>query len=134
MRLRRKVHHGVVTGQKLVQQRRVADVPNHKLHAPRGQPGDVCGISRIRQLVQHRHAHARVLARQVPHKVAAHEAATTRNQDVVRLKRVRHAMHPLQKSPSTSSSRQNSPMFSPCFESPRHQPNIANACPVGKKP
>lgn len=111
MRLRRKVHDGVMPGNQTGQEPGVADVAYHKLHAAGRQPGNVGRVSGVGELVQHRHAHARVLARQVPHKVAAYEAATTRDQDVVRLKHGRHAIHPLQTPPYAAESNQNSLMF-----------------------
>ena len=111
VRLGRKVYDGVMPGNQTGQEPGIADVAYHKLHALGRQPRDVGGISGVGQLVQHGNARVGVLPHHVAHKVAAHEPAAARDQDVMRLKRVHHAMHPLRKPPSASSPRQNLPMF-----------------------
>ncbi len=98
VRLGRKVYDGVMPGNQTGQELGVADVAYHKLHALGRQPRDVGGVSGVGELVQHRDVHVGVLSRHVAHEAAAHEAAAARDQDVMRLKRSRHAMHPLQRS------------------------------------
>ena len=102
VRLGRKVHDGVMPGNQVCQELAVADVAHHKLHALGRQARDVGGISGVGQLVQHRDVHVGVLPHHMAHEVAAHEPAAARDQDVMRLKRGRHAMHPFQKPPSRS--------------------------------
>ena len=60
--LRGEIDHGVAPGHHRAQQRLVADVAHHELHPVLGEPGDVGGIARVGELVQHGHAHARALA------------------------------------------------------------------------
>lgn len=84
------VHDRVVAGDELVQQRGVADVAHDELHAVRGQPGDVLGVAGVGQLVQDGHVDARVVVHDVVHEVAADEAATARDDDVLGFKDLRH--------------------------------------------
>ena len=73
--LRREVHDRVVTGDDAAQEPGVADVPHHELHAVLGQSSNVLGVPGVGELVEHGHAHARVLADHVAHEVGADEAA-----------------------------------------------------------
>lgn len=72
----------VVAGDELVQQRGIADVTHHELHAVGGQPGDVLGVAGVGQLVQDGDAHVGVVVHDVVHEVAADEAAAARDDDV----------------------------------------------------
>ena len=84
------VHDGVVARHQLIKQLRVADVAHDELHAVGGQPGDVLGVAGVGQLVQDGHVDARVVLHHVVHEVAADEAATARDDDVLRFKNLRH--------------------------------------------
>lgn len=80
----------VVARYQPIQQFRVADVAHDKLHAVGGQARDVLGVAGIGQLVQDGHVDARVVLHHVVHEVAADEAATARDDDVLRFKNLRH--------------------------------------------
>lgn len=84
------VHDRVVARHQPVQQLRVADVAHDELHAVRRQPRDVLGVAGVGQLVQDGHVDARVVLHHVVHEVAADEAATARDDDVLRFKNLRH--------------------------------------------
>ena len=77
------VHDRVVAGDDAVQQLRVADVADDKLHAVRGQPGDVLGVAGVGQLVQDGDVDVGVVVDHVVHEVAADEAAAARDDDVL---------------------------------------------------
>ena len=80
--LGREVDDGVVAGDHLRQERRVADVAHHELDA--GHALDVGGVPRVGELVEHRHAHARAVLGRPAHEVAADEAAAPCDYDVHR--------------------------------------------------
>ena len=84
------VHDRVVARDDPVEQLGVADVAHDKLHAVGGQPRDVLGVAGVGQLVQDGHVDARVVLHDVVHEVAADEAATARDDDVLRFKNLRH--------------------------------------------
>ena len=84
------VHDGVVARDDAIQQLRVADVAHDKLDPVLGQPRDVLGVAGVGQLVQDGHVDARVVLHHVVHEVAADEAATARDDDVLRFKNLRH--------------------------------------------
>ena len=84
------VHDGVVARDDPVQQLRVADVTDDELDPVLGQPRDVLGVAGVGQLVQDGHVDARVVVDHVVHEVAADEAATARDDDVLRFKNLRH--------------------------------------------
>ena len=84
------VHDHVVAGDEPIQQLGVADVAHHELDAVGGQPGDVLGVAGVGQLVQDGHVDARVVVHDVVHEVAADEAATARDDDVLGFKDLRH--------------------------------------------
>ena len=84
------VHDGVVARDDAIQQPRVADVAHDELHAVRRQAGDVLGVAGVGQLVQDGHVHVRLVVHHVVHEVAADEAATARDDDVLRFKNLRH--------------------------------------------
>ena len=86
------VDDGVVTGDDLIQQLGVADVADHELHAVCGQPRDVLAVASVGELVQHGHMHVGVLPHHMVHEVAADEAAAARDDDVVGLKSLDHAI------------------------------------------
>ena len=77
------VDDGVVAGDQLIEQLRVADVAHDELHAVGGQPGDVLGVAGVGQLVQDGHVHLGVVVDHVVHEVAADEAAAARDDDVL---------------------------------------------------
>ena len=84
------VHDGVVTGDQLVEQLRVADVADDELHAVGRQPGDVLGVAGVGQLVQDGHVHIGVVVHDIVHEIAPDEAAAARDDDVLRFKNLRH--------------------------------------------
>ena len=84
------VHDRVVAGDDPIEQLRVADVTDDKLDPVLGQPRDVLGVAGVGQLVQDGHVDARVVLHHVVHEVAADEAATARDDDVLRFKNLRH--------------------------------------------
>lgn len=84
------VHDRVVARYKPVQQLGVADVAHDELDAVRRQPGDVLGVAGVGQLVQDGNVHVGVVVDHVVHEVAADEAATARDDDVLRFKDLRH--------------------------------------------
>jgi len=84
------VHDGVVARDDAIQQLRVADVAHDELDPVLGQPRDVLGVAGVGQLVQDGHVDARVVLHHVVHEVAADEAATARDDDVLRFKNLRH--------------------------------------------
>ena len=86
------VDDGVVAGDDLVQQLGVADVADHELHAVGGQACDVLAVARVGQLVEHRHVHLGVLPHHMVHEVAADEAAAARDDDVMGLENISHAI------------------------------------------
>ena len=86
------VDDGVVAGDDALQQFGVADVADHELHAVGGQARDVLAVARIGQLVEYGHVHLRVLPHHMVHEVAADEAATARNDDVLGLDNISHAI------------------------------------------
>ena len=77
------VHDRVVARHDLIEQRGIADVAHDELHAVGGQPGDVLGVAGVGQLVQDGDVDARVVVHHVVHEVAADEAATARDDDVL---------------------------------------------------
>ena len=101
--LRRVVDDGVVPGDELVEQGRVADVAHDELDAVGGKARDVLGVARVGELVEHGHVHVRVVVHHVVHEVAADEPAATRDDDVVGLERVGHTTR------TSSSGRVDSP-------------------------
>lgn len=84
------VHDRVVAGDDPIEQLRVADVTDDELDPVLGQPRDVLGVAGVGQLVQDGHVDARVVLHDVVHEVAADEAATARDDDVLRFKNLRH--------------------------------------------
>ena len=80
----------VVAGDQFIEQPSVADVADDELHAVRRQPRDVLGVAGVGQLVQDGHVDTRVVLHHVVHEVAADEAATARDDDVLRFKNLRH--------------------------------------------
>ena len=84
------VHDGVVARYQPIEQPGIADVAHDELHAVGGQPGDVLGVAGVGQLVQDGDMYARVVVHHVVHEVAADEAAAARDDDVPRLKNLRH--------------------------------------------
>lgn len=95
--LRRVVDDGVVPGDELVEQGRVADVAHDELDAVGRESRDVLGVARVGELVEHGHVHVRVVVHHVVHEVAADEAAAARDDDVVGLERLRHTSTPSSK-------------------------------------
>ena len=77
------VHDGVVAGDQLVEQLRVADVAHDELHAVGGQPRDVLGVAGVGQLVQDGDVYLGVVLHHVVHEVAADETAAARDDDVL---------------------------------------------------
>ena len=86
------VDDGVVAGDDALQQLRVADVADHELHAVCRQPRDVLAVARVGQLVEHGHVHVGVLPHHMVHEVAADEAAAARDDDVLGLDNISHAI------------------------------------------
>lgn len=85
--------------QRLRDEHGVADVAHHELDAVGGQPRDVLSVARVGQLVQHGHVHLGVLAHHIVHEVGADEATAARDDDVLGLEDVCHA---ISTSPSAS--------------------------------
>ena len=75
------MHHGVGPGHEPVDERGVADVADHELHAVGGEPGDVLGVAGVGELVQHGDVHPGVLARHVVDEVGPDEAAAAGDDD-----------------------------------------------------
>ena len=77
------VDHGVGLGHEAVDQVGVADVAHDELDAVGGQPGDVLGVARVGQLVEHGDVDAGVLAHDVVDEVGADEAAAAGDDDAL---------------------------------------------------
>ena len=92
--LRGVVDDGVVARYQPVQQLRVADVAHDELHAVGGQPGDVLGVAGVGQLVQDGDVYLGVVLHHVVHEVAADEAATARDDDVLGIERFSDGQSP----------------------------------------
>lgn len=69
MRLRRVMHDRIMTRNQLVEQFRVADVAVHELHAVAQDAPDVLQVARIRQRIQDRHMHIRMMVIHVMHEI-----------------------------------------------------------------
>ena len=79
------VDHGVGPGHEAVDERGVADVAHDELDAVGGEPGDVLGVARVGQLVEHGDVDAGVLAHDVVDEVGADEAAAAGDDDALGL-------------------------------------------------
>ena len=95
------VDHGVRLGDQAVDQGGVADVANDELDAVGGQPGDVVGVARVGQLVEHGDVDAGVLAHDMVDEVGADGAAALavplgQHAPGTRLARARKASPPCQ--------------------------------------
>ena len=83
---RRVVHDRVMTRHDLVEQLGVADVPMHELHAVTQDALDVLQVARIRQRVQHRDMHVRMVVVHVMNEIRPDEPTATGHNDVMRSK------------------------------------------------
>ena len=86
MRLRRVMHNRVMARHDLVEQLGVADVPMHELHAVTQDALDVLQVARIRQRVQHRDMHVRMVVVHVMNEIRPDEPTATGHNDVMRSK------------------------------------------------
>ena len=84
------VHDRVVARDDLIEQRGIADVAHHELHAVGRQPGDILGVAGVGQLVQDGDVDVRVVVDDIVHEVAADEAAAARDDDVLGFENLRH--------------------------------------------
>ena len=88
------VHDRVVAGDQPVQQPGVADVAHDELHAVGGKARDVLGVAGVGQLVQDGGMDLWVVIGHVVHEVAADEAATARDDDVLGIERFSDGQSP----------------------------------------
>lgn len=84
--LRRVMHDRVMPRNDPVEQFRVADVAVHELHAVAQDALDVLQVARIRQRIQHRHMHVRMMVVHVMHEIRTDETTATGHNDVMRSK------------------------------------------------
>ena len=84
------VHDRVVARYQPIEQPGVADVAHDELHAVGGQARDVLGVAGVGQLVQDGDVDVRMVVHDIVHEVAADEAAAARDDDVLRIKDLRH--------------------------------------------
>ena len=86
MGFRRVVHDRVMPRNDLVEQLGVADVAVHELHTIAQDRTDVLQVARIRQRIQHRHMHVRMIVVHVMHEVRPDKTTATGHNDVMRSK------------------------------------------------
>lgn len=84
--LRRVMHDRVMARHDFVEQLGVADVAVHELHAVAQDALDVLQVARIRQRIQHRHMHVRMVVVHVMHEIRTDETTATGHNDVMRSK------------------------------------------------
>ncbi len=97
MRFGGEMHDGIMSGHDAFQQRGVADVAHDQFDPGFRQSGDVLGIARIGELVQHRDVHVRMVPRHIPHEIRADEPTSASHQNISRLENAavrRHIAHP----------------------------------------
>ena len=82
--LRRVMHDRVMPRNDPVEQFRVADVAVHELHAVAQDALDVLQVARIRQRIQHRHMHVRMMVVHVMHEIRTDETTATGHNNVLR--------------------------------------------------
>lgn len=80
VRLRGEMDHQVTVADQLIHQGGVADVAFDEAHLVLGQPGEVCSVARVRQLVNHSDRVTGVMRERVPHKIRPDEPGSTGNQ------------------------------------------------------
>ena len=90
---RRVVHDRVMPRNDFVEQLSVADVAVHELHAVAQDRTDVLQIARIRQRIQHRHMHVRMVVVHVMHEIRTDETTATGHNDVMRRECFSHKFH-----------------------------------------
>ena len=94
MRLGRVVHDGVMARNDLVEQLGVADVAVHELHTVAQNAPDVLQVARIRQRVQNRDMHVRMVVVHVMDEIRTDETTATGHNDVMGSKQFfSHAHH-----------------------------------------
>ena len=90
MAFRREMNDGIRMRRKAIYERSVTDVANHKLHTILGHVGDILRVAGIRELIEHRHAHVRLLAHHPAHEIRSDEPAPAGDDDVTRFKAGHH--------------------------------------------
>ena len=83
VRLGRVVHDGVMARNDLVEQLGVADVAVHELHTVAQNAPDVLQVARIRQRVQNRDMHVRMVVVHVMDEIRTDETTATGHNDVM---------------------------------------------------
>ena len=83
MGFRRVVHDRVMARHDLVEQLGVADVAVHELHTVTQDALDVLQVARIRQRVQHRDMHVRMVVVHVMNEIRPDEPTATGHNDVM---------------------------------------------------
>ena len=81
---RRVVHDRVMARHDFVEQLGVADVAVHELHAVAQDAPDVLQVARIRQRIQDRHMHIRMMVIHVMHEIRTDKTTTTGHNNVLR--------------------------------------------------
>ena len=81
---RRVVHNRVMARHDFVEQLGVADVAVHELHAVAQDALDVLKVARIRQRVQHRDMHIRMMVIHVMHEIRTDKTTTTGHNNILR--------------------------------------------------
>jgi len=81
---RRVMHDRVMTGNDPVEQFRVADIAVHELHTITKNAPDVLQVARIRQRIQDRHMHIRMMVIHVMHEIRTDKTTTTGHNNVLR--------------------------------------------------
>ena len=93
VRLGRVVHDRVMARNDPVEQLGVADVAVHELHTIAQDRTDVLQVARIRQRVQNRDVHVRMVVVHVMHEIRTNETTTTGHNDVMGSKHfISHAL------------------------------------------
>ena len=88
--LRREVHHRVVPRHQPVEKNGVADVSHRQLNAPLRKARKVLRVAGVGQLVEHGHAHVRLVLDHPPHEVRAHEPAPAGDDDALGIEDFSH--------------------------------------------
>lgn len=82
----------VVPRDDAIQELGVADVAHYELDPVLRQAGDVLGVAGVGELIEHGHVNLRMLADHVVDEVGADESAAAGDDDVGRLKTIRHCL------------------------------------------
>ena len=83
VRLRRVMHDRIMTRHDFVEQLRIADVPVHELHTVAQNGLDVLQVACIRQRIQHRDMHVRMVVVHVMNEIRTDKTTTTGHNDIM---------------------------------------------------